>query len=797
MAYLQIPPDAGPSITQVTTGLQNWKCARRRLVEIGGRLPTATQLHQAFIKILSKHLAANKKVNFTFQQQSSTIPMMNPSPTEIVELFSFVEATLIQYATIAGHFPSANASSVKAKPKRANKVESPTEDSKGEPQANATVPTTPRPKPKAQPKSSAQPVPMISPPKTEAKPPEQKKGGKGNGKGKRGRSESRPERRKQQCIYFFRGSCQRGDQCRYEHQVGDDGQPVPVAPEMIQRFDDAVKRYGETRAQAKPKPAPRGGVSSSMIILESDDLEHGIVLSAAQARDSDEFYAMVDSGTNAIILPLHPRMQGDIAECQVPSATVTGPIVQTYEFNGTKRLVVALPQSTILVSQEWLTTIAGWKFISGPKPGSGSESRVTPAGSTKSYVLNMRNGLPYLSKELFWLAMEDVSKRAELLAGHSWRELKEMLETYTHEPHPQIYSVKTVEVPKPPDVVFTMVPRTQHFVPSEARKNIMAQFDRLRATPNANRGRLSDTALSLTFGAQTGRGSDRSCVIKRTLDYEYQALISCVHQLAQNAAGSALPYLGIQILKLGKGQQLNQHRDYHNHPDYPNHTMKFGKYAGGSLQMLRYGMWHSYDIDCQWLSFDALKFVHRVQPVTSGARYSITLYTPGKLERLTAQDWDLLAKAGFPIYLYEPLPARMRRLMTPSHVMKLTSEAKKTQFGKDSRIEARKQSHHRSQDALISHFLENDEHLWEDIPLPSVADPEEENLLRPKTLLEHCKDAQEFMDEFDLNDGFDNQTIMLMRIHGHMTRMIGYFQAMMYHAEGNDRHLRCCLPLVR
>ena len=27
MAYLQTPPDAGPSVTQVTTGLQNWKCA--------------------------------------------------------------------------------------------------------------------------------------------------------------------------------------------------------------------------------------------------------------------------------------------------------------------------------------------------------------------------------------------------------------------------------------------------------------------------------------------------------------------------------------------------------------------------------------------------------------------------------------------------------------------------------------------------------------------------------------------------------------------------------------------------
>ena len=80
-----------------------------------------------------------------------------------------------------------------------------------------------------------------------------------------------------------------------------------------------------------------------------------------------------------------------------------------------------------------------------------------------------------------------------------------------------------------------------------------------------------------------------------------------VHEMAQNASGAALPYLGIQILKLEAGQELNQHRDYHNHPDYPNHTMKFGKYSGGSLQMLRYGRWHSYDVENQWLSFDALK----------------------------------------------------------------------------------------------------------------------------------------------------------------------------------------------
>ena len=196
MAYLQ-EPEAGPSIMQVTSGLQNWKCAGRRLVNIGGRQPTATQLHQSFIKILSKHLAANKKVNFVFQQQSSTIPMMNPSPTEIVELFSSVEASLIQYATVAGHFPGVAASSVKPKPKKANKVEVTSDEPiKGEAQVNAATPTTPRPKPKAQPKLNAQ----SSPGKVDYKPQDNKKGGKGGGKGKRGKSEPRVDKRKQQCI---------------------------------------------------------------------------------------------------------------------------------------------------------------------------------------------------------------------------------------------------------------------------------------------------------------------------------------------------------------------------------------------------------------------------------------------------------------------------------------------------------------------------------------------------------------------------------------------------------------------
>ena len=168
-----------------------------------------------------------------------------------------------------------------------------------------------------------------------------------------------------------------------------------------------------------------------MIVLEPDDLDHGIVLSTALALDNDQYYAMVDSGTNAIIVPLHPGMQGEIAECQAPSATVTGPIVQVYEHNGARRLVVALPNSAILLSQEWLTTIAGWAFFSGPKPGlknSACENKVYPAGADSSFVLSMKNGLPYLSKELFWRAMKDIAWKATLVSRHTWNELKDMMD---------------------------------------------------------------------------------------------------------------------------------------------------------------------------------------------------------------------------------------------------------------------------------------------------------------------------------------------------------------------------------
>ena len=178
MAYLQVTTGGRAINRSSDFRLAELEVCWKKLVEIGGRLPTATQLHQSFIKILSKHLVANKKVNFSFQQQSSAIPMMNPSPTEIVELFSFVEVALIQYATVAGHFPGVAVSSVKPKGQTSLKWHLTNLTSQTRKSMQQCLPH-PRPKPKAQLKGNSQ----NSPAKMESKPVDAKKGGKGGGKG--------------------------------------------------------------------------------------------------------------------------------------------------------------------------------------------------------------------------------------------------------------------------------------------------------------------------------------------------------------------------------------------------------------------------------------------------------------------------------------------------------------------------------------------------------------------------------------------------------------------------------------
>ena len=75
-------------------------------------------------------------------KKSFMVQVMNPSPTEIVDLFMFAAMSLIQYSTIAGHLPGlVAANNNKARRKPINKVEkTPQKPAKEEVQVHAVFP---------------------------------------------------------------------------------------------------------------------------------------------------------------------------------------------------------------------------------------------------------------------------------------------------------------------------------------------------------------------------------------------------------------------------------------------------------------------------------------------------------------------------------------------------------------------------------------------------------------------------------------------------------------------------------
>ena len=71
-----------------------------------------------------------------------------------------------------------------------------------------------------------------------------------------------------------------------------------MGSEALQKYDEAVKRFNDNSAQAKAKSAPKGGVAvtASMIVL-APDLGEITPIACAAVRVSDDYYAIMDSGT--------------------------------------------------------------------------------------------------------------------------------------------------------------------------------------------------------------------------------------------------------------------------------------------------------------------------------------------------------------------------------------------------------------------------------------------------------------------------------------------------------------------
>ena len=190
-----------------------------------------------------------------------------------------------------------------------------------------------------------------------------------------------------------------------------------------------------------------------------------------------------------------------------------------------------------------------------------------------------------------------------------------------------------------------------------------------------NRTSIAGGSRALFLGAQTNRGLQQGCVVKRTFQERYQEVLLKVHALAASCS-KEIPYLGIYVTQLSEGQGLNKHKDYRNHEEYLNYTINFGQYEGGHLEMLRHDEWQSCAVPLVWTEFTADIIEHRVREVTKGVRFSVTLFTPSHLERLSDRDWMNLESKGFPVHLYAGRASAETRPQPEKGVLRMeTSDA--------------------------------------------------------------------------------------------------------------------------
>ena len=609
--YVKDPVAGDQGAVSTFQKLQLWKGAARRLRQMGGTLPGVTTLMSAFDKILASFNLGNARGNWFYQTERNKMPMDDISPEEAAMFFYTVEVNLNQTTTVTGWQPhAAKAHAVDAKPKAKPKAKAatPPEGAK-----SASTPSTPL--------RSEGPAPPREPNAASA---QKESPGKGKGKTDPDQAAKMAANKKgQQCIRFFRGNCTRGEACQYGHILGTDGKPLKIAPELLARYD---------RYNAAKKGKGKGSFETQMLLLNAVD--------CADVR----CYCLLDTGANALVIPKKKGMKGAEAQCTVPGGkVVSGMVVQVVACDGEDYHAVAIEGATPLMPLSWLLLLAGWKYL--PEVDKGRVRVMVQSPEGKEVELTEKSKMHYMDQETFWAVMADIWKRNGSCSGMTASQFRD--------------SLLAREAPSDLNAVSLARPASIRFLEMKGgrrvymKKIIDAQqaIQRIVWPYQNNRTSIAGGSRALFLGAQTNRGLQQGCVVKRTFQERYQEVLTKVHALAAGCS-KELPYLGIYVTQLSEGQGLNKHRDYRNHEEYLNYTINFGQYEGGHLEMLRNDEWQSCAVPLVWTEFTADIIEHRVREVTRGERFSVTLFTPSHLERLSDRDWMNLESKGFPVHLY-------------------------------------------------------------------------------------------------------------------------------------------------
>eukprot|EP00971_Amphidinium_carterae_P134687 2669332-Amphidinium_carterae.1 len=135
-------------------------------------------------------------------------------------------------------------------------------------------------------------------------------------------------------------------------------------------------------------------------------------------------------------------------------------------------------------------------------------------------------------------------------------------------------------------------------------------------------------------------------VTRLSMHASARRLLKLIHQAA---ASLSHPYWSVSVNCLFAGAELSAHTDVRNWPGTKSFVFSFGEYTGGELwQETEPGRRKCLErVHGRWQEVDPSR-LHGVNKVTSGTRWSIVLFSPGRLERVPSMVWTTLRQLGFP-----------------------------------------------------------------------------------------------------------------------------------------------------
>eukprot|EP00971_Amphidinium_carterae_P122614 2427689-Amphidinium_carterae.1 len=143
----------------------------------------------------------------------------------------------------------------------------------------------------------------------------------------------------------------------------------------------------------------------------------------------------------------------------------------------------------------------------------------------------------------------------------------------------------------------------------------------------------SPEVRSVALGAYTTRGL--GCT---HATWSWYPVLRVIHELAKHRDVCEC-YLSVSLNEGGVSWHIDRNESTRSW------LLCVGDFVGGDLQTCE-GEQSAYR---RWICFAASQ-PHRVTPIKSGRRWSVSLYTPHNSEKLPTRTWRQLSRAGFPIY---------------------------------------------------------------------------------------------------------------------------------------------------